>query len=189
MTDEKVIDLIQAFYPLNHQQGSKKSHNFEGFNQWQDEFPLIGYSFRYFTVTHESLLEIIGWPEGLTDDFPNYLPLFSSDSVSTSCLFLLHLPLLLLLVMLRRSKKKKRSKRKRLLQINCQRSVLFLLLHLSLLPNEENIVVVVPQELATNVDVPRVDVTLLVSLVPVISTAVLVRVRQSEVRMTMMKIR
>ena len=48
---------------------------------------------------------------------------------------------------------------------------------------------VVHQELAANVDVPRIDVTLLISIVPAISTAVLVRVRQSEVRVTMMKIR
>ena len=75
MTHEKVVDLIQAFYPLNHQQGSKKSHDFEGFNQWQDEFPLYsGYSFRYYTVTHESLLEIIGWPQGFPDDSPIITP-------------------------------------------------------------------------------------------------------------------
>ena len=68
MTDEKVIDLIQAYYPQNHQPDSKMSHKFEGSKQWLDAFPGSGYSFRYYTVTHENLLEKIGWPQGLTDE-------------------------------------------------------------------------------------------------------------------------
>ena len=93
---------------------------------------------------------------------------------------------LLLLVMFPRLKKNKRKKRKSPLQRSRQRSVLFLL-HLSLLPNEENIVVDVPQEHATSAGVPKVDATLLVSLVPVISKTGLALVQLTEVRMMTIK--
>ena len=65
-TNPKVIDLIQAFYPFIREPSSKRSHSFKGFDQWQKEFPEC--SFRYFTVTHASLLDIIGWPAGLTEE-------------------------------------------------------------------------------------------------------------------------
>jgi hypothetical protein len=58
----KVIDLIQAFYPLSREQ--KRSHKFRGFDDWMKAFPDC--SFRYFTVTHYNFLRIIGWPDGLT---------------------------------------------------------------------------------------------------------------------------
>jgi hypothetical protein len=75
MTATNVIDLFQAFCPQNHDRERKKSHTFAGFGQWQNAFP--GYSFRYFTVTHELLLDQIGWPNGLNsklcESFTPYL--------------------------------------------------------------------------------------------------------------------
>ena len=89
MTDENVIDLLQAFYPQNHQPKSKNSHTFKGSQQWLDAFPPEnGFSFRYFTVTHETLLDKIGWPEGLTDElcvsFTPFLIGLSLDIVASA---------------------------------------------------------------------------------------------------------
>ena len=159
---------------MNREPGSKKSHSFAGFDQWQNEFP--GYSFRYFTVTHESLLEIIGWPDGLTDElFESFTPFLIGLSLD-----IVPLPApVAASSSAGEDRREKRRKMKRPLPRNYQRNVL-LLPHLSLLRSEEDIVVVVPQERVTSVDVPKVDVTLLVSLVPVISTALFVRVRRCE---------
>ena len=186
MTEEKVIDLIQAFYPQNHQLDSKEAHKFKGSKHWLDAFPPdSGFSFRYYTVTHEVLLDKIGWPDGLTDELlESFIPFLIGLSLD-----IVPLPVPVAASSSAGNVEEiEEETRGEKMRSPVQRSVLSLL-HLSPLPNEENTVVVVPQEHATIVGVPRVDVTLLVSLVPVISTAVLVRLRQSEVRMTMMKLR
>ena len=77
-----VIDLIQAFYPLSRERGSKKSHSFEGFDQWRTNslgihFVILRLLTKAFSI---SLVGLMVW----LISFSNHLLLSLSDLASRS---------------------------------------------------------------------------------------------------------